>query len=115
MSIIFERVKALCLENNVSFRELERKLGFTYGTIYKLSIHSPQVSKMILISNYFNKTLDYLCGISEVSYSPIISETQASQIAQFVSAIQNIQPTENQMNALFENMLKGDENDSEQR
>ena len=57
-----ERIKQLCKENKISMNRLEEVLGFGKGYISKLGVSTPNVSKIQLIADYFNVTIDYVLG-----------------------------------------------------
>lgn len=51
--------------SSITYAELERKLGFSNGSITKWKKSSPSVDKIIKVSRYFNVTTDYLLGLSD--------------------------------------------------
>lgn len=69
---MFERVKELCEERNISIRELERQLGYSRNTLYSLKNQTPGIDKVVKIADYFNVSTDYLLertNIKEISKS----------------------------------------------
>ena len=66
-SIIFTRVKELCEQNHISINKLENELGFSNYSIGKWRNDvSPTIDKIAKIANYFNVSIDYLVGASEI-------------------------------------------------
>ena len=63
---MFERVKILCEERNISIRELERQLGYSRNTLYSLKNQVPGVDKLEIIADYFAVSTDYLLGRTDV-------------------------------------------------
>ena len=57
---IKDRIKELCSINNVSVNKLEKTLGFATGYVSKLDKSTPNTSKINMIADYFNVTVDYL-------------------------------------------------------
>ena len=55
-----ERVQELCKKNSISVSELEKTLGFGNGYISKLGQSTPNTSKIKLIADYFNVSVDYI-------------------------------------------------------
>ncbi|WP_295234943.1 helix-turn-helix transcriptional regulator [Veillonella sp.] len=58
--MIFEVVKQLCDDRNISINKLEKALGFGNGTISAWKRSSPSVDKLLKIANYFNVPLETL-------------------------------------------------------
>lgn len=65
---IYERIKDLASENNISIRELENRLGFSNGTLrqWKDSTKSSSLEK---VADFFQVTIDYLLGKTNVKYT----------------------------------------------
>lgn len=55
-----ERIKTLCKENGVTVNKLEKTLGFGTGYIAKLDNSTPNISKIQMIADFFNVSVDYL-------------------------------------------------------
>lgn len=60
--MFFERLKYLMKENNVTFAQLERTLGFSNGSMARWEKSSPSVEKVQKVADYFNVSVDYLLG-----------------------------------------------------
>ena len=67
---IYDRIKKLCQERGITVAELERELGFSNSTIRKWGNNtSPSIDKVIKVANYFNVSVDYLLGMSDIKGS----------------------------------------------
>lgn len=73
-TLIQTRIKLLCLKNGFTFKSLEKELGFGNGVIRRWDESSPSISAVIKVANYFNVSVDWLCGLS-------ISETRDCEMA----------------------------------
>ncbi|MBQ9348173.1 MAG: helix-turn-helix transcriptional regulator [Oscillibacter sp.] len=58
--MIFDNIRALCMERGVSVRRVERETGIANGVIRKWNHQSPRVDKLLLVADYFGVTLDEL-------------------------------------------------------
>lgn len=64
---LYQRVKELCARKEITITKLEMDLGFGNSSIKKWeSISSPSVDKVIKVANYFNVSVDYLLGRTDV-------------------------------------------------
>ena len=66
-----ERVQELCKKNSMSVSELEKTLGFGNGYISKLGQSTPNTSKIKLIADYFNVSIDYIITGEEKHPIPV--------------------------------------------
>lgn len=66
MDIIVSRIKALCKEFKVPIAQLESDLGFSANSINKWKTSSPSIDKLVKVSKYFNVSIDYLTGVSDL-------------------------------------------------
>ena len=66
-----ERVQELCKKNSISVSELEKTLGFGNGYISKLGQSTPNTSKIKLIADYFNVSIDYIITGEEKNPIPV--------------------------------------------
>lgn len=57
---MLEKIKQLCSQNNITIRELEKKLNFGNGTIHKWDNAQPSISKVKSVADYFNVDVNYL-------------------------------------------------------
>lgn len=51
---MYETVKSLCAARDMSIRELEYKMGFSYGSIAKWKDHTPAYEKVVKVANFFH-------------------------------------------------------------
>lgn len=66
-SIIYTRIKELCSENGITINKLEAELGMSQYSIGKWkNTTTPTIDKISRISKYFNVSIDYLVGASEI-------------------------------------------------
>lgn len=68
--MLFERIYNLCQLNQISIFDLENKVGFYHGAILRWKTNSPSYDKVIKVANYFGVSMDYLCGIEDISVKP---------------------------------------------
>lgn len=61
-----KKIKSLCDEKKISFAELERIVGISNGQVRKWGSVSPKNDNLLKVANYFNVSLDYLNGRSEI-------------------------------------------------
>lgn len=83
MKILYDRVKCLCHEHGVSISKMESDLHFSNSSVKKWKGNcSPSVDKAIAISNYFNVSVDYLVGKTDIRYTTadVVSDTDLSII-----------------------------------
>jgi transcriptional regulator with XRE-family HTH domain len=59
---IFDIVKKLCDDRNIKLTALERDLGFSRGSVYKMIDSAPSSDKVKKLADYFNVSADYLLG-----------------------------------------------------
>ena len=62
---MYQKIKALCKENNISVYFLEKQLGFSTGSVCKWDISMPRADALLKIAQYFNKPVDYFISSSE--------------------------------------------------
>lgn len=62
---LLENIKALCKENNISQRKLEKDLDLSNGSSSKWAKSSPSTDVLQKIADYFDVSIDYLTGKSE--------------------------------------------------
>lgn len=68
--MIYDRIKELCERHEISVAKLEASLGFGNGIIKRWSQgSSPTVDKVMKIANYFDVSVDYLTGRSDIEGS----------------------------------------------
>lgn len=59
---LFDRIKILCEEKDVSIARLEQETGLANGSIRKWSNAIPSGDRLAKVADYFNVTTDYLLG-----------------------------------------------------
>lgn len=57
---IFTNISKLCIKNNITIAELERRLNFSKATISKWKTSSPSINKIIMVADYFDVSIDSL-------------------------------------------------------
>jgi len=62
---LYEKIKELASQKNVSIRQVEENLGFANGTIRQWGRKNPGVNKVKDVAKYFNVSVDYLLGLDE--------------------------------------------------
>lgn len=67
MEILLERIKELCKSHGITVTQLEDKLDFSPNTIYQWKQRIPGTKKLQAVADYFNTSIDYLLGRSNVS------------------------------------------------
>lgn len=60
---LYQRIKMKCSQMNITISQLEKELGFGTGTIGKWMQSSPSIEKVMKVAQYFNCSLDELCGL----------------------------------------------------
>ncbi len=62
-----ERLKELREEKNISQMELSKATGLSQSAIarWELNKTEPTVSALIILSKYFNESVDYLLGLTD--------------------------------------------------
>lgn len=76
-NILYERIKQLCNRHGITITKLESDLGFGNSSIKKWEkVSSPSVDKIIKVASYFDVSIDYLLGRSDIesSISEIIGD-----------------------------------------
>ena len=69
-SVLYTRITNLCADNGIPITKLESDLGFSNALIKKWrKTSSPSIDKVIKIATYFNVSVDYLVGLSNVTVS----------------------------------------------
>ena len=69
-SVLYKRIIDLCTDKGIPIAKLESDLGFSNALIKKWKkVSSPSIDKVIKIATYFNVSIDYLVGLSNVTLS----------------------------------------------
>lgn len=70
-TILYQRIKELCEENKISIRKLEDDLGMGHAHIVKFNgSRSPNLTSLEKIAAYFNVSIDYLIGRTDIQNLP---------------------------------------------
>jgi transcriptional regulator with XRE-family HTH domain len=62
---IYETIKDLAAAKKMSIAEVERKLDFSNGSLYKWTRTSPSGEKLKKVADFFDVSVDYLLGREE--------------------------------------------------
>ena len=57
---IVERIKSLCITENITIKELERLIQISNGSIRHWNEKTPSVERVLLVADYFKVSLDWL-------------------------------------------------------
>ena len=79
------RLKQLRKENNLTQEELAQKISKTRSTIagYETERKEPDYETLVLLAKYFNVSLDYLMGVSDVR-NPYINDKDLDEVNKFL-------------------------------
>lgn len=61
---MWKNIKRLCEKQNITITQIEKDLGFSPGSMSKWRQSSPSIEKVIAVSDYFQVSLDNICGTS---------------------------------------------------
>ncbi|MBF0757321.1 XRE family transcriptional regulator [Ligilactobacillus murinus] len=64
-SNILERVKELSYSHGLTLAELERRLGFSNGSIRRWNTNRPSAERIIKTADFFDVSTNYLLGYSD--------------------------------------------------
>ena len=59
---MYDQIRKLCEENKISIQQLSRDIEVSKNTIGRWDTNSPSIDKVVKVADYFNVSLDYLCG-----------------------------------------------------
>ncbi|HAA4780915.1 TPA_asm: XRE family transcriptional regulator [Listeria monocytogenes] len=62
----FERIKKLAEERKITISRLEESLNFGKNSLYKWKNQKPTTDKLQLVADYFNVSVDYLLGRTDI-------------------------------------------------
>jgi len=69
-SNLYERIQLLCQKRGVTISRLETELGFGNSSVKKWKEKSsPSIDKIIKIASYFDVSIDYLAGRTDIEGS----------------------------------------------
>ena len=78
-TLLYQRIKLLCSERNITINKLESELQFAPSTIQKWkTVNSPSINKVLEVANYFNVSTDFLLGRTNIrgSADDILNDTE---------------------------------------
>lgn len=76
-SILYQRIKELCYRHDITIASLESTLGFGNASIKKWGkSSSPSIDKIVKVATYFDVSIDYLMGRTDIegSVSEVIGD-----------------------------------------
>ncbi len=91
-SVLYQRIKQLCSRKGITIAKLESDLGFGNSSIKKWEKNSsPSIDKIVKVATYFDVSIDYLMGRTDIesSMSEIIGD---EDIISFQRARQKMTP-----------------------
>ena len=59
---MYEKIKELCKQKNISVNKLEQELGFAKGSLCRIDVNKPSIDKLQKIAKYFDVGIEYLTG-----------------------------------------------------
>lgn len=62
---MYDQIRKLCEVNNISVQQLSREIDVSKNTIGRWDTNCPSVDKVMKVADYFNVSMDYLCGRTE--------------------------------------------------
>ena len=74
---LYEKIKELAAQKNVSISRLEEELGFSNASLKRWKNSNPGADKLTKVADYFHVSVDYLLGREEKSekqFSPELEE-----------------------------------------
>ena len=68
---IVERITKV---SSVTISRLEKELNFGNGTIKRWDVNSPSIDKIVVVANYLNVSIDYLCTGKEYKPAAVLNQ-----------------------------------------
>lgn len=69
-NILYKRIKDLCSKRGITITKLEADLGFGNSSIKKWEkVSSPSIDKVVKVAGYFDVSIDFLLGRSDIENS----------------------------------------------
>lgn len=69
-------IQSLCDKNNTNFKNLERNLDLSNGTICRWDSSKPSYDKVLRVANYFNVSIDFLITGNEKNINDYLTEDE---------------------------------------
>ncbi|WP_338976305.1 helix-turn-helix domain-containing protein [Lactococcus petauri] len=76
---LYEKIKELASQKNISIRQLEEKLQLANGTIRRWGKTNPSTGAVTKVADYFNVSVDYLLGRDEAK--PVNEPIDLAEVA----------------------------------
>lgn len=87
----FDIVRNLCEERKISINDLEKALGYSRNTLYRLKTQNPGADKLEEIADYFDVSTDYLLGRTDKKrYYDLTDKDERDIEKQLEEMIQNM-------------------------
>ena len=56
---LYKKVQEACADNNISVTNLEKKLKFARGSIYKWDANRPSIDRVFAVAKELNKPMEF--------------------------------------------------------
>lgn len=83
-----ERIRTLCVKNDISLNRLEKECGLSGGTINKWNRNTPSADKLAAVADYFGVSMEYLLTGQEKQ--PPVSEELSEDEVILLSAFRSL-------------------------
>lgn len=81
MNKLYENIRMLCREQNMSLSDLEKAVPLARNTLSNWSSKNPSWEKVAAVARHFNVSMDFLVGLSDKRLSSNDLGNAAAQIA----------------------------------
>lgn len=94
------KLKDLCIENNISCLQLEKKLNIHNARLSKYCKQEfyPNIERLIILANYFECSIDFMVGLSPIKLNKKLSN---ANIEKFFLRLNNLISNEKSKTAFF--------------
>jgi transcriptional regulator with XRE-family HTH domain len=95
--MFWERFYSLCIENNTKPNPVARELGIASGTLTQWKNGTVPSSKIVeTISDYFNVSVDYLLGKTDIKNKPTVKngEPMSDEDVEILKLFRELSPDE---------------------
>ncbi len=80
---LVENIQSLCNRNNTNFKNLEKNLHLSNGTISRWNQSKPSYDKVVKVANYFNVSIDFLITGNEKCISDYLTEEELNFVKSY--------------------------------
>ncbi|MCI9463401.1 MAG: helix-turn-helix transcriptional regulator [Lachnospiraceae bacterium] len=80
---LVENIQSLCDKNNTNFKNLERTLNLSNGTISRWDNSKPSYDKVVKVANYFNVSIDFLITGNEKCINDYLTEEELAFVKSY--------------------------------